>query len=46
MVLAVCHPIFTAALRFPSHGTPNKVFTGKCDTDVGFCSSASALSCQ
>jgi hypothetical protein len=36
MVLAVCHPLFIAALRFPSHGKLRKVFSGKCDTDKGF----------
>ena len=43
MVLAVCHPLFITALRFPSHGKPRKIFSGKCDTDVGFRSRASAL---
>ena len=46
MVLAVCHPLFTAALRFPYHGKPRKVFSGKCDTDEGLCPSASDLSYQ
>jgi len=44
MVLAVCLPLFTAALRFPYHGEPRKIFSGKCGTDEGFCPSASALS--